>query len=109
MAVQRFLVELPYDRARMNALFDIAKELDLDKGGRYGSRQAAIQIWTHPWVPRVLARESTHMTTLFFHWGDPGYLYAIDVMEHFDSDAALSELARLETLALGQVMYGQTV
>jgi hypothetical protein len=42
-------VDYRYSQDQLQALFDLARAEDVEKGGRYDARSGAINIYTHPW------------------------------------------------------------
>jgi hypothetical protein len=41
-------VDFAYSRQELNALFRYANEHDVERGGHYDARSAAINVWSHP-------------------------------------------------------------
>jgi hypothetical protein len=54
----RHSVDFPYIRPELDALFHYAHEHDVEKGGRYDARSAAINVWSHHWA-NATAREAS--------------------------------------------------
>ena len=50
MRTERHEVDLPYSEAELHAIFALACTEDVDAGGRYDARSAAINIWSHSWI-----------------------------------------------------------
>ena len=101
-------VDLPYRPDDLHALFALAKQEDVDDGGRYDVRSAAINIWTHGWHHPATREESETMGTLYVRWDDDVcYLREIECDEGFDQDDLLRELGILEQKALGHKIHGR--
>ena len=49
MLTARHPVDFPYTRPELEALFRYAHEHDVERGGRYDARSAAINLWSHHW------------------------------------------------------------
>lgn len=49
MITTRHPVEFPYTRPELEALFRDARDHDVEQGGRYDARSAAINVWSHHW------------------------------------------------------------
>jgi hypothetical protein len=99
-------VNLPYTRQDVTRFFALARAQDVDAGGRYDSRSAAILLWSHPWHRPELKYDSAIIGTWYVRW-DTSYLTCIECEAGFDLDVMLRELATLETQALGRVIHGR--
>jgi hypothetical protein len=80
---------------------------DVEAGGRYDARSAAINIWSHSWTHDATWEESETIGTFYFHWADQNHLYLIECDEGFSLDDLLHDLAVLETKALGHAKHGK--
>ena len=100
-------VDLRYSVAELHAIFARAHADDVEAGGRYDARSAAINIWSHSWNNDATWAESETIGTFYFHWADKNHLYLIECDEGFSLDDLLHELAELETKALGHAKHGQ--
>jgi hypothetical protein len=98
-------VDFPYTRPELDALFRYANEHDVDKGGHYDARSAAINVWSYHWAHPATKEESETIGTFYFHW-EPPALWEIETDEGFALDALMAELGRLELHALGRVKHG---
>jgi hypothetical protein len=78
---------------------------DVDKGGHYDARSAAINIWSHHWLHPATQAESETLGTFYFHW-EPPALWEIETDEGFSLEDLMDELGRLELAALGCVKHG---
>lgn len=107
MRTECFEVDLPYSEAELRAIFVQAHAEDVEKGGRYDARSAAINIWSHTWHNEGIWAESETIGTFYFHWADKNRLYLIECDEGFDCDDMLHVLAELETKALGHIKHGR--
>lgn len=92
-----------YTPQQMKELFECARSNDVDHGGRYDCRSAAINIWSHPWTTEALKSESTIIGSLYFDWTD-NTLRRIEY--DMDEEAIRDELGQLEIKAFGQVLHG---
>ena len=108
MPITQHRVDLPYRPDDLRALFALAKREDVENGGRYDVRSAAINVWTHGWHHPATQEESETMGTLYVRWGDNTcYLRDIECDEGFDRDDLLQELGILEQKALGYKIHGR--
>ena len=101
-------VNLPYTCQDFTRLFALARAKDVDAGGRYDGRSAAILLWSHPWHRPELQYDSEVIGTWYFRW-DTYHLTCIACEAGCDLDVMLRELATLEMQALGQVKHGRTL
>jgi hypothetical protein len=99
-------VDLRYRRQELVTLFALAVKEDVDKGGRYDARSNAINIWSHPWLPRVLRQESTIMGTFHCAWEGEHRIYQIETDLGFSLDDLRRELGLLEMKALTSLKHG---
>jgi hypothetical protein len=106
MLSARHVVDLPYTRQELEALFRYAHEHDVEKGGHYDARSAAINVWSHHWVNDATWEESEIMGTFYVQWSDAPALWEIETDEGFSLEELLQELGRLELHALGWVKHG---
>jgi hypothetical protein len=100
------LVDFPYTRAQLEAIFRCAHEHDVEKGGRYDARSAAINLWTHHWQHPATREESEIIGTFYVHWAPTPTLWEIATDEGFSLEDLMQELGRLELAALGYVKHG---
>jgi hypothetical protein len=98
-------VDFPYTHQELDALFRYAHEYDVDKGGHYDARSAAINVWSHHWRHPATQAESETIGTFYFHW-EPPVLWEIETDEGFSLEDLMAELGRLELRALGRVKHG---
>ena len=54
MLTTRHPVDFPYTRPELEALFRHARAHDVEQGGRYDARSAAIILWSHHWLNEIL-------------------------------------------------------
>ena len=78
MKCVRKLVNLSYDGAEQRRIFRHALDLDVDKGGRYDARSAAINVWSRDWGTHEDKALSQILVTLYFAWGNRPRLWAIE-------------------------------
>jgi hypothetical protein len=100
-------VTLAYSREELLALFTLAREADVERGGRYDARSGCIHVWTHRWDVPAAKQESALMGTLYVNWVTET-VWKIDCEEGFGLADLLRELAVLEAQALGYRKHGQT-
>jgi hypothetical protein len=106
MLTTRHPVEFPYSRQELEALFRLANAQDVEKGGHYDARSAAINVWSHHWAHPATKEESDIIGTFYFYWAPIPLLYEIETDEGFSLEDLLQELGRLELKALGVVKHG---
>jgi hypothetical protein len=107
MLTTRHPVDFPYTRPELEALFQYARDHDVEKaGGHYDARSAAINVWSHHWVHSATRAESDIIGTFYVRWTDPPTLWAIEPDEGFSLEDLMAELGRLELQALGRVKHG---
>jgi hypothetical protein len=105
MLTTRHPVDFPDTRQELEALFRYANEPDVEKGGRYDARSAAINVWSHHWGNSATREASETIRTFDVHW-DPPALDEIETDEGFSLENLLQELGSLELKALGYVKHG---
>ena len=107
MQTTKHHVDFSYTPDELQALFAVARREDVDTGGRYDARSAAINIWTHGWHHPATREESETMGALYFQWDDHRcVLWEIECDEGFERTDLLRELGRLESKALGHILHG---
>jgi hypothetical protein len=77
-------VDLRYTHTELLALFAAAERLDVEKGGRYDRRAAAINVWSHAWTTDATRHDSDTIGTFYARWGDDNCLYRIECEAGFD-------------------------
>jgi hypothetical protein len=105
MLTTRHSVDFAYTPQELQALFRYAREQDVERGGHYDARSAAIMIWSHHWAHAATREASETIGTFYVHW-DPPALYEIETDEGFSLDDLMQVLGRLELQALGRVKHG---
>src|SRR5688572_3792936 len=98
-------VEFVYTRPELEALFQYARDHDVEKGGRYDARSAAIILSSHHWLNPATREESETIGTFYVHWAPPT-LWEIETDEGFTLEDLMQELGRWELEALGYVKHG---
>jgi hypothetical protein len=99
-------VDFAYTRPELDAIFRYARQHDVEQGGHYDARAAAIIVWSHHWLNEATREESETIGAFSFRWGDTPALWAIDTDEGFTLEDLMAELGRLELDALGCVKHG---
>lgn len=99
-------VDLRYSLHQLQALFAVANREDVEKGGRYDARSAAINVWSHSWINPATRRDSETIGTFYVSWAEDNRIRCIETDEGFALDDLLHELGILERKALGRVMHG---
>src|SRR5438132_8143646 len=99
-------VDLRYAHDELLALFEAAERGDVEKGGRYDRRGAAIIVWSHHWTTDATRHDSETIGTLYVKWSDENCIYRIECDRGFDLADLLHELAILEDIALGACKHG---
>ena len=102
----KYPVDLRYTYEELLALFEAAERQDVDKGGRYDRRGAAINVWSHPWTTNATRYDSETLGTFYVTWSDENRIYQIACDGGFDLADLLHELAVLEDLAFGYRKHG---
>jgi hypothetical protein len=105
MLTTRYPVDFVYTHQELQALFPYADDHDVEQGGRYDARSAAINIWAHHRAYPATREESETIGTFYVHW-EPPALYEIETDEGFSLEDLMQELGRLELQALGRVKHG---
>jgi hypothetical protein len=106
MLTTRHPVDFPYTRPEQEALFRLAHEEDVEKGGRYDDRSAVINLWSHHWQHPATHHDSEILGTFYFAWGEPLHLREIESEEGFTLEDLMGAFGRLELNALGYVKHG---
>ena len=100
-------INLPYDQADLKSLLRYAKAHDVEVAGRYDIRKPPrLNIWTHTWIRPGCRAESSLMFSLEFDW-NAASLVSVIMQPGYDWQIFLDELARLESTALGDTVYGK--
>ena len=100
-------INLRYDRADLKALLGYANAHDVERGGRYDIRRSPrLNIWTHAWNHPGCRAESSLMFSLEFDCNTASLMSVMLLLPGYEWTIFLDELARLETAALGEVVYG---
>jgi hypothetical protein len=102
-------VDFRYSREELEVLFAYAHAHDVDKGGRYDARSAAINVWSHHWAHPATKEDSDTLGTFYVHWAPTPTLYAIECDEGFSLDDLLVELGRLEEQAWGKIIHAACI
>ena len=105
MLTIRHPVDFTYTPQELQALFRYAREQDVEHGGHYDTRSAAIIMWSHHWAHPATREESEAIVTFDVHW-EPPAIYEIETDEGVSLDDLMQELGRLELNALGRVKHG---
>jgi hypothetical protein len=100
-------VEYRYTREDLKALFDLAYEEDVERGGRYDGRSGAINVYTHPWDHETMRQESILMGSFSAAWGQGNLIWQVEAAEGFSVETLLEELGRLEEKAVGRKIHGR--
>jgi hypothetical protein len=82
MLTTRHAVDFAYTPQELQALFRDAREQDVERGGHYDARSAAIMVWSHHWAHPATREESETIGTFYVHW-EPSQLYEIETDEGF--------------------------
>ena len=70
-------VDLCYAHDEWFALFEGAERADVDKGGRYDRREAAISVWSRPWTTDATRHDSETIGPFYIKWADDNCIYQI--------------------------------
>ena len=106
MKTTRYPVDLRSTYDALLALFEAAERGDVEQGGRYDRRGAAINVWSHPWTTDATRHDSETIGTFSVRWADDNCLYQIACDAGFDLADLLHALAVLEETALGSRQHG---
>jgi hypothetical protein len=106
MKTTRYPVDVRSTHDALLALFEAAEHEDVDKGGRYDQRGAAIHVWSHPWTTDATRHDAETIGTLYVQRADNNCIYQIECDTGFDLADLLHELAVLEETALGYRKHG---
>jgi hypothetical protein len=108
MIAKNVRINLRYERADLKSLLRYAKVHDVELDGRYDVRMPPLlNIWTHTWASPGSRAESSLIFCVEFDWNTAS-LISVTVRPGYDWAIFLDELARLETGALGNVVYGKS-
>jgi hypothetical protein len=98
-------VDYRYTRGELEALFALARQDDVEEGGRYDARVGAIIVWTHRWTEPYMREESTTMGTIYVFWVEENWIWRMEIEEGFSLEDLLVELGTLEEKALGEKVH----
>jgi len=107
MQTHAVAVRYRYTREELLTVFVLARQEDVEEGGRYDARSAAINMYTHPWTTEMMPSESTIMGTFYASWGEDNHSWKIEIDEGFSMEDLLVELGTLEEKALGRKIHGR--
>ena len=109
MQSQTERINLQYERAELKQILRYAKAHDVERNGRYDLLRLPplLNIWTHAWNNACCKAESCVMFSLEVDWKTATLMYVV-LMQGFDWEAFMDELATLEMAALGKSIYGRT-
>jgi hypothetical protein len=68
MKTTRYPVDVHSTHDELLALFEAAEREDVDKGGRYDRRGAAITVWSHAWTTDATRHDSETIGTFSVTW-----------------------------------------
>jgi len=105
MLTTRHPVDFAHTTQELQALFRHAHAHDVERGGHYDARSAAIHVWSHHWLHDATQEASETLGTFYFHW-EPPALWEIETDEGFSLEDLMQALGRLELSALGWVKHG---
>jgi hypothetical protein len=107
MNAKNVRINLRYDQADLESLVQYANTHDVERNGRYDMRTPPrLNIWTHTWANPGCKAESSLMFSLEFDLTTAS-LMSVTLQPGYDWAVFLDELARLERMALGDVVYGK--
>ena len=106
MKTTKHPVDLRYTAQQLQALFTVANREDVDKGGRYDARSAAINIWSHSWINEATRYDSEMMGSFYVYWAEENRMWCIETDLGFVLDDLLVELGVLECKAFGHLVHG---
>jgi hypothetical protein len=64
----RHPVDFAYTRQELEALFRYVHAQDVERGGRYDARPAAINVWSHHWRHPATKEASEILGSFYVHW-----------------------------------------
>jgi hypothetical protein len=105
MRTTQHTVAFSYTRPELDGIFRLAHAEDVEQGGRYDARSAAINVWTHGWQHPATRDKSDIVGTFYCHWQLTA-LDTIEVDEGWSLEDLLQELGRLEPKAFARVRHG---
>jgi hypothetical protein len=106
MPTETVRINLRYEQADLEAIFQNARVHGVWRDGRYDMRASLLNVWTHHWTNPGCQAESTLMFSLEFDL-DRASLMSVTLQPGYTWQVFLDELGRLETAALGDVVYGK--
>jgi G:T-mismatch repair DNA endonuclease (very short patch repair protein) len=105
MLTTRHPVDFAYTRPELDALFRYAHAHDVEQGGHYDARSAAVNVWSHHWAHPATRDASDIIGTFYVRW-DTLTLWEIETEEGFSLEDLMQALGRWELAALGRVKHG---
>ena len=100
-------VNLRYTKNQLLTLYNWAWIQNVERGGRYDTPPAAIDVWTHSWTTSKERQATKLKGTFYLDWTRENQLTEIAVAEGFSASDMLQDLAILEKVALGRIIHGQ--
>jgi hypothetical protein len=97
----RHKVRIVVSREQAMHAMAYARGHDVERGGQYDARSAAINIWSHSWRTPELRQSSTLVGSIYLAWAVPHPELATVVEIHVEAGYALSDLERHLELLFG--------
>jgi hypothetical protein len=97
----RHPVHLVFTRAQAQAAFAAARCRDVESGGIYDARSAAIIIWSEPWSLPGQEHVSETVGTIYLAWHTPDAGHATVTLLEVDRGWTRGEVERHVTLLFG--------
>jgi len=97
----RYPRRLVVTHARAQAAFQEARARDVENGGVYDTRSAAIIIWSEPWSSPAQERVSDTVGTICLSWRTPDDAHATVTCLEVEAGWALAEVRHHLALLFG--------
>ena len=97
----RYPLSLVVTHARAQAAWKAARARDVENGGVYDTRGAAIIIWSEPWSGPAQERVSDTVVTICLSWRTPDDAHATVTCLEVDPGWTLAEVQRHLALLFG--------
>jgi hypothetical protein len=101
LRTQRHPVRLVFTHAQAHAAFAQARLRDVESGGIYDARSAAIVIWSEPWSLPGQEHVSETVGTIYLAWHTPDADHATVTLLEVDRCWTLGEVERHVTVLFG--------
>jgi hypothetical protein len=100
-APTRYTVRIVLSKEQALKAMAYARGHDVERGGVYDARSAAINIWSHSWLTPELRQSSVLIGTIYLAWNTPHRDLATITELHVEAGFTLADVERHLELLFG--------